>query len=83
VLLGGLAIKHPLISFATVALSFYFCVVGIACGFVNTPIAQRVKTSSFSWIYDSGKWIYELFEQHHGVHEILLGLGGIAIGSHH
>lgn len=78
-LLWNLTKKHPVISTLTASLLLYFVGIGIAHACVNQPIAQWFKTHA-SPVYVFGKAIYNLFENHHGIHEILLGLGGILIG---
>lgn len=79
VLLGSLVKKYKLFSALSTAFFLYFAAIAIASAFVSTPAAQWFKINA-RVLFDVGKCIYGLFEGHHGVHEILLGFGGIAVG---
>src|SRR5437867_142810 len=78
-LLWSLVEKYLLFSVLSTVLFLYFAAIAIASAFVHTPAAQWFKINA-RLLFDFGKYFYGLFEGHHGVHEILLGLGGIAIG---
>jgi len=72
-LLWSLFEKYVLFSVLSIGLFLYFVAIAIASVFVHTQAAQSCKINA-RLLFDFGKYIYGLFEEHHGVHEILLGL---------